>query len=61
MGIILNPPTDHTSPQFRIVYDNLFENVHASASEAPASWPDLFTFSRLKSDFDNDDFVSTLP
>ena len=61
MGIIRNLPTDHISPQFCIVYDNLFETVHVSASDDPASGPDLFTFIHFKSDFDDEAFVPTLP
>jgi hypothetical protein len=61
VGLIRNLRTNHISPQFHVVYDDLFETVHASALEAPASWPDLFTFSRFKSDFDDEDFVPTLP
>jgi hypothetical protein len=61
VGLVRNLNTNHISPQFHVVYDDLFETVHASASEAPASWPDLFTFSRFKSDFDDEDFVPSLP
>jgi hypothetical protein len=61
VGLVRNLRTNHISPQFHVVYDDLFETVHASASETPASWPDLFTFNRFKSDFDDKDFVPTLP
>lgn len=50
-----------TSPQFHIIYDDLFETVHASASETPASWPNIFTLNHFNSDFDDEDFVPTLP
>jgi hypothetical protein len=61
VGLIRNLQTNHISPQFHVVYDDLFDTVHASALEAPASWPDLFAFSRFKSDYDDADFVPTLP
>jgi hypothetical protein len=61
VGLVQNLQTNHISPQFHVVYDDLFETVHASSSEAPASWPDLFTFNRFKSNFDDEDFVPTLP
>jgi hypothetical protein len=61
VGLIRSLRTNHISPQFHVVYDDLFETVHASAEEAPASWPDLFTFNRFKSDYDDEDFVPALP
>jgi hypothetical protein len=60
VGLIRNLRTNHISPQFHVVYDDLFDTVHASAETSPASWPDLFTFSRYKSDFDDEDFVPSL-
>jgi hypothetical protein len=61
MGLIRNLRTNHISPQFHVVYDKLFETVHDSALETPASWPDLFTFNGFKSDYDNENFLPTLP
>jgi hypothetical protein len=61
VSLIRNLRTNHTSPQFHAVYDDLFETVHASATEVPASWPDLFTFNCFKSDFDDEDFLPTSP
>ena len=61
VGLIRSLRTNHTSPQFHVVYDNLFETVHASASEDPASGPDLFASSHFKSEFDDEAFVPTLP
>jgi hypothetical protein len=43
-----------------VVYDDLFETVHASPSEAPASWPDLFVFNRFHSNYDDEDFIPSL-
>jgi hypothetical protein len=60
MGLICNLQTNHISPQFHVIYDDLFETVHTSALETPASWPDLFTFNCFKSDYDDEDFVPTL-
>jgi hypothetical protein len=60
VGLVRNLRTNHISPQFHVVYDDLFETVHASSSEAPASWPDLFVLSRFRSDFDDEDFVPSL-
>ena len=60
VGLVRNLRTNHISPQFHVVYDDLFDTVHASSEEAPASWPDLFTFSRYKSDYDDEDFVPSL-
>jgi hypothetical protein len=60
VGLIRNLRTNHISPQFHVVYDDSFDTVHASANDAPASWPDLFTFSRFQSDYDDADFVPTL-
>ena len=61
LGLIRNFFTNHIIPQFHVVYGNLFESVHASSSEAPASCPGLFTFSCFKSDFFDEYFVPTLP
>ena len=61
VGLVRNLRTNHISPQFHVVYDDLFETVHASATEAPASWPDLFTFNCFKSDYNDEDFVPSLP
>ena len=55
--LIHNLCTNHISPQFHVIYDNLFKTVHASASKPPASWPYLFTFSCFKSDFHNEEFL----
>jgi hypothetical protein len=61
VGLIRNLRTNHISPQFHMVYDDFFQTVHATALEAPASWADLFTLSWFKSDYDDKDFVPTLP
>jgi hypothetical protein len=60
VGLVRNLRTQHISPQFHVVYDDLFETVHAGTDTPPASWPDLFTFHRFKSDYDDEDFVPAL-
>jgi hypothetical protein len=37
VGLICNLRTNHISPQFHVVYDNLFETMHVNAEETPAS------------------------
>ncbi len=61
VGLIRNLQTHHISPQSHVVYADLCEIVNASSLAAPASWPDLFTFNRFKLDFDDEDFVPSLP
>jgi hypothetical protein len=61
VGLVQNLQTNHIISQFHVMYNDLFETAHASPSEAPASWPNLFTFSRFKSDFDDKNFIPFLP
>jgi hypothetical protein len=60
VGLIRSLRTNHISPQFHVVYDDLFETVHSSALEVPDSWPDLFTFNQFRSNFDDENFVPDL-
>ena len=52
VGLVRNLRTNKISPQFHIIYDDL--------SEPPATWPELVTFNRFRSDFDDEDFVPSL-
>jgi hypothetical protein len=60
VGLIRNLQTNHISPQFHVVYDDLFETVHSGEEIQPASWPDLIICNRFKSDYDDTDFVPEL-
>ena len=60
VGLVHDLHTNHISPQFHVIYDDLFETVHSSPSTVPASWPDLVILHRFKSDFDDEDFVPDL-
>ncbi len=60
VGLIRNLRTNHISPQFHVVYDDLFETVHSSPDTVPSSWQDLVIFHRFKSDFNDEDFVPSL-
>ena len=59
VGLIHNLRTNKVSPQFQVVYDDLFETVH-SGDTPPGVWPDLIIFNRFKSNYNNSDFVPDL-
>ena len=56
VGLIRNLRTNKVSPQFHVVYDDLFETVHSSDTP-PDIRPNLIIFNRFKSDYDAYDFV----
>ena len=60
VGLIWNLNTNHTSPQFLVVYDNLFQTVHSSEGKPPAKWPYFLIFDHFCSDFDESYFVLEL-
>ena len=57
--LVLNPSTLHISPQFHVVFDDLFTTVLSQAEEdhPPPEWSDLCITSRYQSDFDHNDPV----
>ena len=44
------------SPQFHIVYNNLFQTVHSDEGKPPSEWLDLIVFDRFNSNFDDPNF-----
>ena len=57
VGLIRNLNTNCMSPQFHVVYENLFQTVHSYEGKPPTKWPDLIVFDRFRSDFYDSDFV----
>ena len=43
VSLILNQSTGSISPQFHVVFDDLFSTVHASESETPREWSKLIS------------------
>jgi hypothetical protein len=42
VALVLNPRTGHVSPQFHVVFDNLFTTVsYMKKSEVPPNWAEL--------------------
>ena len=52
VGLIRNLGTNHVSPQFHLVYDDLFETVHSGEEEIPHNWPELVVMHKFKSSYD---------
>ena len=49
IGLILNPRTGSISPQFHVVYDDVFSTVHSSQDlQASEQWNKLFTSSSAR-------------
>ena len=57
--LVLNPSTGHISPQFHVVFDDLFTTVvsQAESDEPPSHWEDLCITSRYQVHFDENDPV----
>jgi hypothetical protein len=55
--LVLNPSTLYISPQFHVVFDDLFTTVISQAVDdlPPAEWTDLCITSRYQTDFDDSD------
>ena len=55
--LVLNPSTLHISPQFHVVFDDLFTTVLSQSEEdlPPTEWIDLCITSRYQTDFDEND------
>ena len=60
VGLVRNIHTGNISPQYHVVYNDLFETVQAESGEPPAIWEDLVVFNKHQSDFDNPDFEPEL-
>ena len=43
VSLILNQSTGSISPQFHVVFDDLFSTVHANESETPREWSKLIS------------------
>ena len=56
VGLIRNLRTNKVSPQFHVVYDDLFKTVH-SGDTPPDVWPDLIIFNQFKSDYNDSNLV----
>jgi hypothetical protein len=61
VGLVRHLRTNNISPQFHVVYDDYFETVHASETEAPPQWTDFLTFQDSANEFDDDAYVPELP
>jgi hypothetical protein len=49
VALVLNPPTGHVSPQFYVVFDDLYSTVsYMEKSEVPPNWANLVENSREK-------------
>jgi hypothetical protein len=55
VGLIRNRTTGYISPQFHVVYDDLFQTVAAPAERDPPEWEDLYTYSRFQNILDESD------
>ena len=57
--LVLNPTTSHISPQFHVIFDDLFSTVisQAESDEPPMEWDDLCITSRFQTHFDDGDPV----
>ena len=55
VGLIRNRTTGFISPQFHVVYDDLFQTVAAPADRDPPEWEDLYTYSRFQNVLDESD------
>ena len=60
VGLVRNLNTNRMSPQFHVVYYNLFQTVHSAEVEPFIECPDLIVFDRFRSYLDNSDFVYEL-
>ena len=52
IGLVRNLTTGYLSPQFHLVYDDLFETVYSNAEETPQEWTDLCIFHQFETVFD---------
>ena len=48
VGMILNLSTKRISPQFHVIYDDLYQTVYAPELQQPATWPELFRYNRVR-------------
>ena len=55
VGLVRNLRTFKISPQFHVVYDDLFTTVHADLVVPPPEWPELVTMHRFRSDLGDSD------
>lgn len=55
VGLIRNIKTGRVSPQFHVIYDDLFETAHSSEETQPLLWHDLEPFNSFKSDLDEEE------
>ena len=60
VGLIHNLNKKHMSPQFYVVYNNLFQTVHSDEGKPPAKWPYLIVFDIFRSNFNDYYFVPEL-
>ena len=43
VSLIFNQSTGSISPQFHVVFDDLFSTIHANESEPPTEWNNLIS------------------
>ena len=59
--LVLNPATSHISPQFHVIFDDLFSTVVStleSSEEPPIQWEDLCIKHRYQVEFEENDPVA---
>ena len=52
VGLVMNLNTKHISPQYHLVYDELFLTVPSNSEVAPPCWKELFKRHRVQSRYD---------
>ena len=57
--LIRNLRTNKVSPQFHVVYDDLFKTAH-SGDTLPDVWPDIIIFNWFKSYYNDSNFVPNM-
>ena len=52
VGLVMNLNTKHISPQYHLVYDELFLTVPSNGEVAPPLWKELFSKHRVQTSYD---------
>ena len=55
VSLVLNQSTGSISPQFHVVFDDLFSTVHANESETPREWSKLISMPSARFQMDVED------
>ena len=60
MGLVRKLHTGNTIPNFNLVFDDYFETVHTGEDQEPPVWSELITFQYLRSEYDDEYYVTNL-